>query len=63
MKRPAKKTPRLDPGLAEVQRWRAELHAEAGGTLEGLVRLIREREAKRKATANMKPTRRRRKSA
>jgi len=47
-----------DPVVADVRRWRAKLQKEAGGTLEGLMRLIREREAeaKRAAGQNGRPS-------
>lgn len=38
-----------DPVVAEVRRWRAQLQEEAGGTLEGLMRLIHDRQVEHEA--------------
>jgi hypothetical protein len=51
-----------DPGIAEVRRWRAQIVKEAGGTLRGLMKFLRESEANR-AASDKRPRRSRRKSA
>lgn len=33
-----------DPGVAEVRRWRAKMLKQAGGTLKGVVAMLRERQ-------------------
>jgi hypothetical protein len=38
------RTFRDDPGVAEVRRWRAKLLKQGGGTLKGVVALLRERQ-------------------
>jgi len=43
-----------DPTVAEVRRWRARMVKDAGGTLEGLVAMLRGRSASRAASGNGK---------
>lgn len=47
-----------DAGIADVRRWRAKLWNQAGGTLTGVMRLLRESADARQATLK-KPTSRR----
>lgn len=46
-----------DPVVEDVRRWRRSLQRKAGGTLEGLIRLLELREAEARAAAkNPRPT-------
>jgi len=49
-----------DPeGVAEVRRWRAQVTREAGGTIEGLIRLVRRNGSPTRAQAAQTPRQRR----
>ena len=43
------KNPYENPGVADVRRWRAEMVKDAGGTLEGLIRLLGKPERKNRS--------------
>lgn len=47
-----------DPGVAEVRRWRAKLWRQGGGTLRGVMELLRAQRAGR-AAKRQAPVRRR----
>lgn len=56
-----KKSPRTsadEPGIAEVRRWRAKLWKQGGGTVKGVMELLRSKEPARKAAVRKSPTRR-----
>ncbi len=47
-----------DPVVEEVRRWRRSLQRKAGGTLEGLIRLLEQREAEERAAKEPRAMRR-----
>jgi hypothetical protein len=49
-----------DPAIEEVRRIRAEVRREAGGTPEGLIRLLDERQPRVKTQRPAKPRRQKR---
>jgi hypothetical protein len=52
--------PTDEPGVAEVRRWRAKLWKQGGGTLRGVMALLRDQRA---ARTTKRPARARRRSA
>jgi hypothetical protein len=55
-----KRIPRFpdDPGIAEVRRWRDRVVKDAGGTLKGLMKLLRENETNRSSPKGARNSRR-----
>ncbi len=49
---------RDEPGVTEVRRWRAKLWKQGGGTIRGVMDLLRAASSRRAATTK-KPSRRR----